>query len=355
MTARVLSIGVCSLAVLLGAAPSLLADEAVFPGKSWATKTPHEVGLSETSLAEMSRYVGGFGCVVRHGYLVHGWGAVDLRKDVASCCKPWFTHFLFKALEQGKIASVDERILPLEPRLESLNAELGHKDRAISWRHLANQISCYGVRERPGEAYDYSDFNMALFFDTLFYTVYHSTPEKTTADVLEPMLTNVLGCQDAPRFDVRGRLAISPRDFCRFGLLYLREGNWNGRQLLSRDHLHTILHSPLANSIPRTKGEKSEMIAGQRSLGGGSNQTDHLGSYSWAWWTNGVDRHGARHWPTAPEDTFAALGHAGKRALVVIPSLDLIVSWNDSAITTREMETRALGILVVGCSKAPQD
>jgi hypothetical protein len=338
--------------LLSSAAP---AAEPVFPDKAWAMRPPADLGIESEALVEFSRAVGGFGCVVRDGYLTYGWGETDLRKDVASCCKPWFAHFLFLALEQGKIASVDDTILPLEPRLGPLNAALDHKDRAITWRHLANQISCYGVGEKPGEAYDYSDFNMALFFDTLFYKVHRSTSEHTTEDVLAPQLTDLIECQDAPKFDVRGRLAISPRDFCRFGLLYLHEGRWGRRRLLSAEHVRTILHSPLANSIPRTANQRSEMIEGQRSLGGGSNQTDHLGSYSWAWWTNGVDRQGQRHWPAAPEDTYAALGNAGKRALVVIPSLQLIVSWNDSVITTRENENAALGILVAGCSKAPQD
>jgi hypothetical protein len=133
--------------------------------------------------------------------------------------------------------------------------------------------------------------------------------------------------------------------------LYLREGNWRGRQLLSREHVRTIVASPLANAIPRTGGKPAEMIAAQRSLGGGSNQTDHLGSYSFAWWTNGVDRQGARHWPAAPDDAFAALGHAGKRALFVIPSRDLVVAWNESAIEGREMESRALDLLLSACAK----
>jgi hypothetical protein len=34
----------------------------------------------------------------------------------------------------------------------------------------------------------------------------------------------------------------------------------------------------------------------------------------------------------APPDTFVASGHGGKRMLWIIPSLDLIVCWNDSNI-----------------------
>jgi hypothetical protein len=53
-------------------------------------------------------------------------------------------------------------------------------------------------------------------------------------------------------------------------------------------------------------------------------------TYSWRWWTNGVDRHGTRMWPDAPHDTFGAFGHGGPRAMWVIPSLDVVVSYNDA-------------------------
>ena len=54
---------------------------------------------------------------------------------------------------------------------------------------------------------------------------------------LHPLLTDLIGCEDNPTFmafgeqDRPGRLGISPRDFARFGLLYLRGGMWNGKQL----------------------------------------------------------------------------------------------------------------------------
>ena len=38
--------------------------------------------------------------VVRHGYLVFTWGDASRRGDVASACKPWYSHFLFKAVDK---------------------------------------------------------------------------------------------------------------------------------------------------------------------------------------------------------------------------------------------------------------
>ena len=101
--------------------------------------------------------------MVRHGYMVYTWGDHKRRGDVASACKPWFSHFLFKAVEDGKIKSVDEKVIKWEPRLKDINAKLGHKDRGITWRHFANQTSCYQLAEKPGTAYAYNDWQMALF------------------------------------------------------------------------------------------------------------------------------------------------------------------------------------------------
>jgi hypothetical protein len=47
-------------------------------------------------------------------------------------------------------------------------------------------------------------------------------------------------------------------------------------------------------------------------------------------------------WPALPVDAYAALGHGGQRGLLIVPCLDLIVSWNDSNVEGREMQNRVL-------------
>jgi len=329
------------------------AEEAkpVFPGKEWKTAAPAAVGLDKNKLAEMPKFMGGRGCVVRHGLMVYTWGDPAERLDIASAVKPWYTLFLLKAFEDGKIKSLDDKINIWEPRLNPLNPGLDYKDRLITWRHLANQISCYGVKEKPGEAFDYSDFNMAFFFDTLFLKVYGSTWEKVDEEVLHPLLTDVLQCQDNPTFmafgeDRRGRMRISLRDFARFGLLYLHKGNWNGKPLINEKLAAMAYTTPLPNSISRTKGESAETIEGQRSIGGGNNQCDHAGSYSFAWWINGVGRDGQRHWPDAPADAFGAFGHGGIRVCVIFPTQDAVVCWNETNIESAEQENQAMKIFM---------
>ena len=319
----------------------------VYPGKTWTGKTPAEAGLDAARLNALSDFVRGRGCVTRHGYMVYAWGDHTRRGDVASACKPWYTHFLLKAVEDGRIQSLDDTVAGLEPRLKG-------KDRGITWRHMANQISCYGLAEEPGTAFAYSDWQMALFWDLLFLKVYGVAYDTVDAKAVRPMLADALQCEDKPTFmafgtrNRPGRVAVSPRDFCRFGLLYLREGNWRGKQLISRKHATMAVSSPLPGAFPRAGRNAAPMIPGQRSIGSRNvpdNQCDHVGSYSWLWWTNGVDRDGKRHWPDAPHDAYGAFGHGGPRAMVVIPSLDVVLSWNDANVRGAAMENQALKLL----------
>lgn len=93
-------------------------------------------------------------------------------------------------------------------------------------------------------------------------------------------------------------------------------------------------------------GEWAHLSPEQRSIGGGNNQCDHEGSYSYAWWVNGVRRDGQRNWPDAPSDTYGCFGHGDIRAMIVIPSRDLIVSWNDTRVEGHEKVNEALRLLL---------
>jgi hypothetical protein len=344
----------CLALCALLAVCSVAQEQPATPAEHWETCSPDAAGLDAAALEALRDFVGGRGCVVRHGRMAYSWGDVSERADVASAAKPVYSYLLLRALEDGRIGSLDDPVARLVPGLVGLNPDLGHKDAAITWRHLANQISCYGVSEHPGCAFDYNDWQMALFIDTLFGRVYGAGWAEVDDQVLGPLLADPLRCEDDPTFlafgedDRAGRLAISVRDFARFGLLYLRRGRWGDRQLLAPALARMAVSSPLPGEFPRTEGLEAAMLPGQRSVGSREvpdNQCDHLGSYSWLWWVNGVDRDGLRHWPEVPVDTYGAFGHGGPRAMVVLPSLDLIVSWNDGQVDSREKEGEALSLL----------
>ena len=312
----------------------------VFPGQTWEERSIAEVGLQESFLAKIPQYLKGRCMIVKDGYRVFSWGDVSKAADVASAAKPIYTHFLAHAVETGRLSSFDQKVKDIRPELGSINANLDHKDRQMTFAHLANQTSCYGVTEAPGSAYDYNDFQMAFFWDSLFEGVYGVEKSKVDEEIFHPMLTNPLQFEDTVSMlafgvkDRAGRLKISPRDFCRFGWLYLNEGRWGKQQILQPDHVRMITQSPLPISLPRTKGVEADMLPHQRSIGSRNipdNQTDHYGSYSWLWWVNGKRKGGQQFWPDAPAGAFACLGHKhGKRGMVAIPEWHMVMSWNDT-------------------------
>ena len=97
---------------------------AAYPGATWQFRTPEQVGLSRARLDALRDFVGGRGCVVRHGYMVYTWGDPAARTMVLSAAKPWISHFLLNAVKEGRIPSLDQKVSVWEPRLNSLNFSL---------------------------------------------------------------------------------------------------------------------------------------------------------------------------------------------------------------------------------------
>ncbi|WP_144171263.1 serine hydrolase [Pseudomonas sp. Kh13] len=96
-------------------------------------------------------------------------------------------------------------------------------------------------------------------------------------------------------------LYLSARDLARIGLLMQRDGRWQDRQLLPKSWV----------AFNRTPFAEAEAVPGEANPGG-------------HWWLNQPLADAARPWPSAPADTYAALGHWGQ-ALYVLPAQKLVI------------------------------
>ncbi|MFC5407762.1 serine hydrolase domain-containing protein [Larkinella bovis] len=311
---------------------------AVFPDYQWATQTPAQAKLDSVSLNRLRDFVGGHGCVVRHGYLVYSWGKSDGMYDIASAFKPILSTLMLMAVQEGKLPGPDAEVADYEPRLRELN---GGKDKAMTFRHLASQTSGYGLSERPGEAYAYNDYALALYYDVLTEKVFGQSGNEILKTRLgeplqfsDPYTFTVFGASNRP-----GRLGCSVRDLARIGLLYLRGGRWKDRQLLTPEHVRLATTSPIPATIPLTKAQDALMLAGQRSIGGTKNITSlGPGCYSFNWWLNVENPPNGQLYPALPPSTFIASGHTPRREMVVIPEWDLIVVWNEAKLALGDTE-----------------
>jgi CubicO group peptidase (beta-lactamase class C family) len=164
--------------------------------------------------------------------------------------------------------------------------------------------------QRPGTYYLYSnwDFNA-------FGTAFEKQTGVDIYDALERELAVPLGFQDFDRATHRksGNLSVSmhpayhmnlsTRDMARLGYLMLREGEWDGRQVVPRDWVHESTRA----FTPRT-----EMNPERRRTG--------PWGYGYLWWV--FDN------PSLPDvfrGAYIGLGAVGQH-LLVMPALDLVVA-----------------------------
>jgi CubicO group peptidase (beta-lactamase class C family) len=145
---------------------------------------------------------------------------------------------------------------------------------------------------RPGERFNYSSGTTNIVSGVVAQLV---GPGPAYERYLRDRLFDPIGAESArATFDAAGTwiassyLHATARDFARFGLLYLRDGIWDGRRLLPEGWVD---HGRLARSVDPTDG----WLHGAH------------------WWVAG-DEHG----------TFWAAGYEGQ-SILVCPGLDLVL------------------------------
>ncbi len=230
------------------------------------------------------------GVIVYKGYIIAEWGNPNAVEMVNSVTKSMLSTVVGLAVDKGLIHSIEDKVYPYMPPIELAEAqnttnqnpiatnsfiypfETAH-NRKISWEHLLRQTSDWeGVlwgkpdwadrpsdkseewttrkRFEPGTVYKYNDTRvnaLALAATTVWRA---PLPEILRTQVMQPigasntwawtgyknawivldgkMIQSVSG---GGHFG--GGLFMNAYDMARFGLLTLRKGNWNGRQIIA--------------------------------------------------------------------------------------------------------------------------
>lgn len=298
---------VLGLAILAG---PVVTHAQVFPGATWAQRTPEQAGMSRAKLQELQDTVGGDGMIVRGGYQVWAWGDLDLARNWGSAAKPPISTMLFLAVTQGRCSTTSPMSLYMTGG--------STKDRAITLHQLANMTSGYSRGENSGAAWAYNDYAIQLYGYAMYHGVYDDAPSNVF-----PVQLAFLQFEDNPVVsDVQyGRLVgVSIRDYSRIGLLWLRRGNWNGVQRINSS-LFNLLTNQVATSTPVTSQDGAESW-NLGTFGGPDNQTPNgPGEYAYNFWvnTNGL-------WPGVPADVFQATGHGGLEICTVFPTQDIVAT-----------------------------
>ncbi len=296
-----------------------------YPGATWETRTPAEVGLRSAALDSFAGSLGpsSVGSVVRNGYMVYTWGDQTAKEDWASAAKPVIHTLLFFAVQENKIKSVDDPVKDWV--LAGTGGALRPEDESMTFAQLMNMTSGYAVIDAPGAAWAYNDVASNLK-NRLIGAIVGEPLEGQLLARLAP-----LQFQDGSLLTTRGGYGISTttRDFARIGWFWMNHGNWRNQQVLSSRFFDEYMRTQVSGSTPLTAGiEPAGDYLNVGTVGGDENQTAYgPGQFGASWWFNEtVGPTGVRAWADAPLDMFQANGHWDREIVVMIPSLNLLVS-----------------------------
>ena len=292
------------------------ASAAVWPESQWTTTAPERQGLSRSGLEAAAAYAtkhgGGSGCVIRHGYLVKEWGSPATLADIKSATKGSVgTTMLGLALDAGLLQLDDlaQKHFPAIGTERNENAATGWL-REITVRHLTTMTAGFDdgrppkLVRRPGTGGEYSNdtSNMLAELLTLLF-------KEDLAAVLKRKVMDPIGVPPnewkwranqyraktiagQPSREFASGITITHRALARIGYLYLREGEWKGQRLLSKEFIRT---ATTPTSLPAP-----------------------FDYYAFYWGSNAKGTY-----PEIPKDAYWALG-LGDSFVVVCPSLDLV-------------------------------
>lgn len=271
------------------------------------------------------------GIILRHGYIVTEFGDTKANDPVYSAAKSFLSTAASIAVAKGLIPSIDD---PVGRLVHDGGYDSPHNSK-ITWRHHLQQHSEwegvlwgknanflgqeeYGSGQMkpreihdPGTYYEYNDVRINRFALSLARVFGRSVPEvfkenimdriggsrewkwqgygsKSTVDINGKPVESVSG---GTRWG--GGLWMNSEDLARFGLLFLRKGNWDGKQLVSEAWIKEA-----------------------------TTPSPHGPDYGFLWWLNTKQK----QWPSAPTTSFAAIGNGGN-IVWIDPEHDIVLVW----------------------------
>ena len=225
------------------------------------------------------------GLIIKNGYIVAQWGDLQRVDMTFSVTKSYLSTVAGLAVDHRLIKSVDDFV----KYYVTDGSYDGTHNSKITWRHLLDQSSDWsgcqfeicdwadrpprqgGIDDwknrklhEPGTHYKYNDVRVNLLAYSLLQVWRKPLPVVLKEKIMDPIgasttwrwhgygnsFVNVDGIMvqsvsGGGHFG--GGLFINTLDHGRFGLLYLRRGNWNGKQLLSEDWIKAAREPSIAN------------------------------------------------------------------------------------------------------------
>ena len=276
------------------------------------------------------------GLIIKNGYIIGKWGDIKRVDMTFSVTKSY--------LSTTAAIAFDKQFISLDEKLVNYVWDGKFDDphnSQITWHHLLNQSSqwsgnlfgTYDWADRPprgltleeikkqsllppGKDYKYNDVRVNLLSYSLLNVFRVPLPKVLKKYIMDPIAASntwrwygydesmqiidgveVQSVSGGGHFG--GGMFISSEDHARFGLLFLRDGIWGNKRLISPGWIKKM-------RLP----------------------SENNSSYGYMWWLN----RGQRKWDGLPENIYYGSGFGGNY-VVIVPDNDLVIvaRWIDSS------------------------
>jgi CubicO group peptidase (beta-lactamase class C family) len=218
------------------------------------------------------------GMIIKNGYIVAQWGDIN-RVDMSfSATKSYLSTIAGLAMDAKLIGTIDDKV----NNYVWDNTFEGPHNSKISWRHLLNQTSDWAGCQfdicdwadrppktgtiddwktrpliEPGTQFEYNDVRVNLLAYSLLQVWRKPLPVVLKEKIMNPIQasttwrwygydnswvnmdgTMMQSVSGGGHFG--GGLFINTSDMARFGLLFLRKGKWNNRQVISEQWINAV-------------------------------------------------------------------------------------------------------------------
>ena len=288
----------------------------------WNTSTPEEQGMDSGKLSQVGTALEQTDAcsfiVVRHGFIVYENYYNQSNKNdcnnIFSVTKSFISALIGIAIREGYIKSPEDKLelyLPgyfvdiKDPHWKDITKKHlltmtpGFCEDLQKWTGSSDWVKAtlgLPLNYLPGEKFQYANSASHLLSFVLTKATGMSTYEFADKYLFYPLGIRKKQWSTDPQGNYTGyaNLFLRPRDMAKFGYMYLRNGEWDIKQV-----------------VPKEWVEESTRVQFDFNT---ENQSGYENGYGFKWWINGETGY----------HMFSALGYGGQ-SINVIPELDLVV------------------------------
>lgn len=284
----------------------------------WAEHTDYNKAEATKRLEQTHKELGTVAyLIIKNDSIWHesyydGYGK-DSKSNSFSMAKSIVSAAMFKAIMEGKIKGLDQKVSDFFPEYSDGNAakltvgDLSSMATGMDWDeqyssafsittrayfddNLRETILGVGIKDEPGKEFVYVSGATQLLA-----MVIEKATGTTLSDYVSQKFWKPMGAENEALWQLDEEdgiekayccFASNARDFARFGKLFIHEGNWNGEQLIDSSYVNTMI-SPRFQDSPQ---------------------------YGYGWWINNY----------LGKKMYYMRGHLGQ-FVIVIPEDDIII------------------------------